>query len=169
MMTDIFEKKKSPFYHFGELMRLGKLPYDEFHRYISDRLKGCFPSKYNELAEGILSYTACHPYYSQQLAATVWQVGMLQPEKEDVMSSAIDYIITTHSLDYERLWLNFKRTNKWILQRLASNGDLQSGEQRTSTVYSALKRLQSDGYVIYSDHYELEDPFFKQWILKESR
>ena len=26
MMTDIFENKKSPFYHFGELMRLGKLP-----------------------------------------------------------------------------------------------------------------------------------------------
>jgi len=29
-----------------------------------------------------------------------------------------------------------------------------------------LKRLQKDGYVIYTDHYELEDPFFKEWILK---
>ena len=27
--------------------------------------------------------------------------------------------------------------------------------------------LQKEGYVIYSDHYELEDPFFKQWILSE--
>ena len=31
MMTDIFENKKSPFYHFGELMRLAKLPRDEYH------------------------------------------------------------------------------------------------------------------------------------------
>ena len=44
-------------------------------------------------------------------------------------------------------------------------GALQTGEHRTSTVYSALKRLQKDGYVIYSDHYELEDPFYRQWIV----
>ena len=31
MMTDNFENKKSPFYHFGELMRLAKLPRDEYH------------------------------------------------------------------------------------------------------------------------------------------
>ena len=42
---------------------------------------------------------------------------------------------------------------------------LQSGEYRTSTIYSALKRLQKDGYVIYSDHYEVEDPFFREWII----
>ena len=59
-----------------------------------------------------------------------------------------------------------KRTNRWILQRLASGKPLQSGEYRTSTIYSALKRLQKDGYVIYSDRYELEDPFFRQWIVK---
>ena len=41
MMTDIFEKKKSPFYHFGELMRLGKLPREDFHHYLSERLKPC--------------------------------------------------------------------------------------------------------------------------------
>ena len=73
------------------------------------------------------------------------------------------------SLDYERLWMNFNRTNKWILQRLASNKPLQSGEYRTSTIYSALKRLQKDGYVIYSNHYEMEDPFFKEWILTNNK
>lgn len=51
------------------------------------------------------------------------------------------------------------------MQRLASDQPLQSGHYPTSTVYSALKRLKKDGYVIYSDRYELEDPFFKQWIL----
>ena len=61
--------------------------------------------------------------------------------------------------------MNFKHTNKWILQRLASGKPLQSGEHRTSTIYSALKRLQQDGYVIYSNHYEIEDPFFREWIL----
>ena len=166
MMTDIFEKKKSPFYHFGELMRLGKLPREDFHSYLSERLKECFPNNSNELADHILDYTVCHPYYSQQLAANVWNIGILQPEKEDVIGTAIDYIVTSHGHDYERLWMNFNRTNKWILQRLAQNGTLQTGEHRTSTIYSALKRLQKDGYVIYTDRYELEDPFFREWIIR---
>ena len=164
MMTEIFEDKKSPFYHFGELMRLKKLPREDFHQYLSERLSGCFAENYDRLSDRILDYTGCHPYYTQQLAANVWQFGMLQPGIADPVQKAIDHIVTTHSLDYERLWMNFKRTNKWILQRLALGKPLQSGEFRTSTIYSALKRLQKDGYVIYSDRFELEDPFFREWI-----
>ena len=165
MMTEIFERKKSPFYHFGEMMRLGKLPREDFHRFLSERLKSCFATSSNELADSILDYTNNHPYYSQQLAANVWNIGILQTETDDVLHTAIDHIITTHGHDYERLWMSINRTSKWILQRLASKSILQTGEYPTSTIYSALKRLQKDGYVIYSDHYEIEDPFFKEWIL----
>ena len=165
MMSDIFENKKSPFYHFGELMRLGRLPYDDFHRYLSERLAEQFPDSNNQLADRILQYTSCHPYYSQQLAANVWQVGVLQPNTEDPFKRAVEHIVTTHGLDYERLWMNFNRTNKWIMQRLAAGKPLQNSGYRTSTVYSALKRLQKDGYVIYTDRYELEDPFFLEWIM----
>ena len=167
MMTDIFEKKKSPFYHFGELMRLGKLPRQDFHHYLSSRFANCLSKECDELAEQILDYTGCHPYYSQQLAANIWQIAVLQPGKENLLQTAVDYIVTTHALDYERLWMNFNRTSKWILQHLASDSALQTGEHRTSTIYSALKRLQRDGYVVYTDHFELEDPFFREWILKE--
>ena len=167
MMTDIFENKKSPFYHFGELMRLGKLPRQDFYDYLVERLSTVFPESCNVLADRILNFTECHPYYSQQLAANVWQIGVLQPKSEDVLQAAVDHIVVSHALDYERIWMGFKRTNRWILQRLAYGKTLQDGEHRTSTIYSALKRLQKDGYAIYSDHYELEDPFFKQWILRQ--
>ena len=169
MMSEIFENKKSPFYHFGELMRLGKLPREDFHRYLSERLVSFYPDTSKELADRILDYTGCHPYYSQQLAASVWQIGVMQSDSPDPLKAAIEHIVTTHGLDYERLWMNLKRTNKWILQRLSSGKPLQSGEYRTSTIYSALKRLQKDGYVIYSDHYEMEDPFFREWIVQENQ
>ena len=164
MMTDIFEKKKSPFYHFGEMMRLSKLPREDFYQYLSERLAPFFPNKYEDLSNQILDYTACHPYYSQQLAANIWQIGIMKPETDSPLEAAVNHIVTTHSLDYERLWMNFNRTNKWILQRLSVGTPLQTGEYRTSTIYSALKKLQKAGYVIYSDHYEIEDPFFRQWI-----
>lgn len=165
MMTDIFENKKSPFYHFGQMMRLGKLPREDFHRYLSERLAGIFPEGCDELADRILDYTNCHPYYSQQLAANIWQVGVLQRGIEKPFEAAIRQIVSAHGLDFERFWMNFNRTNRWILRRLSSGKPLQSGEYRTSTIYSALKRLQKDGYVIYSDRYEMEDPFFREWIL----
>ena len=164
MMTEIFEDKKSPFYHFGELMRLGKLPREDFYFYLTERLNGCFHEKSNDLANRILDYTVCHPYYTQQLASNVWQIGMLEPEKEDPIGEAIKHIVLSHSLDYERLWMNFNRTTKWIMQHLATDKPLQTGEHKTSTIYSALKKLQRGGYVIYSDCYEIEDPFYRQWI-----
>ena len=37
MMESIFEKKKSPFYHFGQLMRLAKIPYEDFKQYVAER------------------------------------------------------------------------------------------------------------------------------------
>ena len=164
MMADIFENKQSPFYHFGEMMRLGKLPRPDFHRYLSERLQSCFPDSCEILSDEILDRTDCHPYYSQQLAASVWQTGVLKPDVQNPLECAIEHIITTHSLDYERLWMSLNRTNKWILQRLSADKPINTGEYKTSTIYSALKRLQQDGFVIYSDRYEMEDPFFKEWI-----
>ncbi|MCQ2311743.1 MAG: hypothetical protein MJZ64_08365, partial [Paludibacteraceae bacterium] len=100
MMTDIFEKKKSPFYHFGELMRLSKLPYDDFEMYLSSRLQSCFPDTAHDLAKQILNYTQCHPYYGQQLAFHIWQLGMLRCESDDILATAVDQIVETHNLDY---------------------------------------------------------------------
>ena len=148
-------------------MRLGKLPRTDFREYLVSRFARVFAGCSGEIADRILDFTGCHPYYSQQFAANVWQIGVLQPETEDVVNAALEHIVKVHGLDYERLWLGVNRSNRWILKQLATNAPLQSGEHRTSTVYSALKRLQKEGYVIYSSRYELEDPFYRQWIVDE--
>ena len=165
MMEDIFEKKKSPFYHFGQLMRLRKLPRNEFEQYISSRLKTLLPKNYNEITKEILDYTDCHPYYSQQLASQIWQTAIINPECTDLFSKALQQIEETHCLDFERIWIRLNRTDKKILQTLASDTQLTMIDLRTSTIYSALKKMQKQGLVIYSNRYEIEDPFFKKWIL----
>lgn len=164
MMSDIFEKKKSPFYHFGEMMRLSKIPREDFSEYISTRLSNCLPDSYGEVTTRILDFTDCHPYYTQQLASSVWQNVIINPAQGDIVNYSILHIVETHNLDYERIWLNFNRTEKWLLTRLACNAPYNTSEYPTSTVYSALKKLQKTGYVIYTSCYELEDPFFKRYI-----
>ena len=145
-------------------MRLQKLPREEFETYLQIRFEPIFHSKAQELTKQTLDYTDCHPYYTQQLAFYMWQIGILNTNTTNVIQTAIQEIITTYDLSYERIWLNFNRTDMWVLQRLASKANLQTGEYRTSTIYSALKRLQHAGHVIYTDHYEIEDPFFQEWI-----
>ncbi|MCQ2311200.1 MAG: hypothetical protein MJZ64_05560, partial [Paludibacteraceae bacterium] len=81
-----------------------------------------------------------------------------------ILATAVDQIVETHNLDYERLWFSLNRTCKWILQRLATGRPLQTNEYHTSTIYSALKKLQREGFVIYTTQFEIEDPYFKYYI-----
>jgi len=165
MMTDIFECVKSPFYHFGMLMRLSKIPYDDFKVYLMERLKQVTTSA-EQVADDILAFTGCHPYYTQELAFAVWN-NLSLGKQENVMQLSVDDIIATHDLDYERLWLNFNKTDKYVMVSVSmGNNPIQDRKLPTSTMTSAVLRLTKKGYIFRSDKYEIEDPFFQKWILK---
>jgi len=172
MMQEIFEKKKSPFYHFGNLLPLGKIPRKEFRDYLEAGF-----SVFDPLPEGfcdrILDFTASHPYYTQQLAFIAWDFLNRNLPKDEVIQYAIQDIARVHDMDYERLWSGFNRTDRKLLIGLSVSGLMPTSEAfyRTydlgapSTVFSSLKRLSRDGFVTRAGrNYEIEDPFFCYWI-----
>ena len=166
MMTEIFERKKSPFYHFGKLMRLDKIPYNDFRNYISTRLPLEDKEKLDTIVDEILSFTNLHPYYTQQLSAEVWDMLTNDNLIDGVVVASIKKILRTHDLDYERLWLNFNRTDRSIMLSLSKGTNpMQNRQMATSTSYSAIKRLTKSGYIIRVNDYEIEDPFFKEWMI----
>ena len=170
MMTEIFERKKSPFYHFGKLMHLDKIPYEDFREYIASRLPLNESEMLNNIVEGILSFTNLHPYYTQQLSAQVWELMSYDNLKEGVLTEAINKIVRTHDLDFERLWMNFNRTDRSIMLSLSEGANpMQNRKIATSTSFSAIKRLMKAGYVIRVNDYEIEDPFFKEWIIRNCK
>ena len=163
MMREIFEKKKSPFFHFGQLLHLDKIPCDDFKLYLLERLS--FVDNADEICNEILAFTKCHPYYTQQLASQVWEIGR-KGEMDNIVNEAIARLLEFHDLNFERIWLNFNNTDKRILMWLANNNKpyaLMGIAQ--STISSSLKRMLKDGYVIKTAEYEVEDPFFRNWIL----
>lgn len=169
MMEEIFEKKKSPFYHFGQRITLKKIPYEDFHVYISERMPALPDYSSEDIADDILRFSNVHPYYTQQLAAAVYNIITYDHTTHDVVKAAIRQQVEEHDLDYERLWITMKRTDRMMLTTLANKRNpLTERAIPTSTAFSAIKRLVKQGYVIKSDTYELEDPFFGQWILKEN-
>ena len=163
MMLEIFERKKSPFYHFGGLMRLNKIPYDEFYQFVIDRL----PETHDKeiITRDILSFSSCHPYYTQQLAFEVSNQIENNHIHEDVANCAIQAVIQAHDLDYERLWETFNNTDKGTLLSLSRNEKpLSNRDVATSTTFSSLKRLVKSGVVVRTEDYALEDPFFAKWL-----
>lgn len=167
MMTEIFERKKSPFYHFGKLMHLDKIPYEDFREYVATRLPLREENQVAGVVDEILSFTSLHPYYTQQLAAQVWELMTYENLMEGVVAEAVSKIVRTHDLDFERLWLNFNRTDRSIMLSLSEGvNPMQNRKVATSTSFSGIKRLMKAGYVIRVNDYEIEDPFFKEWILR---
>lgn len=160
MMEGIFEKKKSPFYHFGQLMRLNKIPYEDFYAYVAQRLP-------QDVAKEVLAFTNCHPFYTQQLAYHVWDMLHYENVTENLLEETIERLVNLHDLDFERLWMTLTRQEKRIMQTLSEGKGsylFRDHSTPTSTTFSALKKLIQKGFVIRTSSYEIEDPFFNRWI-----
>jgi uncharacterized protein len=172
LIREIFEKKKSPFYHFGMILPLGKIPQTDFETYLNERL-GLVTTKPEILTQRILEITNCHPYYTQQLAFVVWEKTLQKVDRTLIVDEAVQELLSMHELDYERLWANLNKTDKKILIGLSLSKATPLSEAfyrkfeigAASTAFSSLKRLSLDGYITkLGSVFEIDDPFFCLWL-----
>jgi AAA+ ATPase superfamily predicted ATPase len=173
LMKQIFENKKSPFYHFGQLFTLGKIPYSDFYTFLETRFE-TITDKAKEITEKILDFSQCHPYYTQQFAFHLWLELERDTYSHGTVSNTINNVILLHDNDFERLWNSFNNTDKKVMIELAfeqtnllSTSTSYKNGSASSTIYSALKRLTEKGILIKTDHYEIDDPFFRNWIVEK--
>lgn len=172
MIREIFEKKNSPFYRFGTLFTLGKIPQDKFRLFLEYNYTG-FVKEAGIISEDILKITGSHPYYTQQLAFVVWEILNRLNYFEGIAEAAADEIVTSHDNDFELLWNTLNRTDMIVLAGMSA-GTLSPlsdefgrlyGSGAVSTVFSALQRLVRKGMVIREgSSYFIDDPFFRRWI-----
>ncbi len=126
------------------------------------------------MIEKILDITDCHTYYTQQMAFTIWNNFAENLPVEKQVSGAIDYLIKIHDMDYERLWNTLNQTDKKVMIALSQNERNILTEnfarkysfKAISTVFSSLKRLMNQGYIIKANnYYQPDDIFFAKWIV----
>ena len=164
MMRTIFESKKSPFYHFGFLMTINKIPYKDFFNYLKKRFDKV-SDKSEIISKEILEFTDAHPYYTQQLAFYCYSFLEKERYKKDFLLQIIKNITEVHNIDYERLWNTISQKDKKILITLAMQAKLSEISFPQSTIYSGINRLIERGYIIKNENYEFDDPFFKNWLV----
>jgi len=177
MIRDIFEKKRSPFYRFGTLMTLDKIPASEFNEFMEGKFKSVIDNP-GRVTAGIFRITDYHPFYSQQLAFTVWEMIHHLGYPDEIELQAAEEIIQSHDNDYERLWNSLNRTDKSLLAGMCSS-DLsplsdaflkEYGLGATSTVFSAIKRMTEKGFLVKTrQEYKIDDPFFRLWIINRRK
>jgi len=94
----------------------------------------------------------------------------MKKNDQEVVSIAINETILSHVYDFERLWNTLNLTDRKTLIHLLQNSDAPFLHQHlnipTSTLMSSIKRLLINGFIIKNTKgYEIDDPFFKQWLL----
>jgi len=171
MMREIFEDKKSPFYHFGTLMTLNKIPRKDFQEYLIARFNPIVKEHAEAITNTIINFSDCHPYYTQKTAFHIWNIIREEGYSEDYLEKAIELCLRIHNVDYERLWLSFNPTDRKVLKYLAAHynlpRDLVMDEGISeSTVHSSLRRLLRKSVILREGEYVLEDPFFERWITR---
>ncbi|MCL2416494.1 MAG: ATP-binding protein [Bacteroidales bacterium] len=168
LMRDIFERKKSPFYHFGTLQTLDVIPYLDFEVFLKTGFSLIHKKSASEIAKDILLFTQQHPYYTQMMAYHYFNA--LLRNKHSTLQDVILSIVREHNMDYERLWMNLNlKDRELILELIYIQKGLRTVKNNTiptSTRYSAYKRLLQNGYLIQAkEGYKVEDPFFATWLM----
>ena len=156
-----------------QLFTLSKISYSDFFIFLQNRFS-TITDKSTEISEKILIFSNCHPHYTQQLAFHVWVALERENYSENIVNETIENIILLHDNDFERLWSNFNNTDKKVLIDLAfaqtnllSASVLYKNTSASSTIFSTLKRLTQKGILIKTKKYEIDDPFFRDWIVKK--
>ena len=175
MMLNIFGEYGKPFYRFCDMMFLPKIDNQDWQEYITRRFSETGKAISPELAGKLADIVDNHPYYVQQLAQYTW---LRTPRKctEDIVQSAFQSMLDSLNLQFvnlmdsltekQRSFLcaicdgvrNFSSVETLSRYRLGTSGNIRIMKN------ALIKRdlIEVSGSVV-----DIQDPVFKQWILKE--
>ena len=178
MIQEIFQNKKNPFYKFGRHISLHKIPEPEFSDFVMKRFSSQKIDA-REIVKDILKFTDCHPYYTQQLCHEIYILSEKRTLTKGIINKAVEQITTEHHADYSRWWSRLTNTERKVIIGIASgdhNPTAQEfirkyGIKSASTSGSVVSKLIALGTLVKKngEKIKIEDPFWKEWILKNRR
>ena len=177
LMENIFNDKSMPFYKFGDMMFLKKIPTEEWVPFICAKFQETGKSISAEQAAKICEATENLSSYVQHLAWVVWYKADKVVTDKDI-TAAIDDLLEQNKVFFQReveqlseLQLNFLRalangvttgfSRKDVIRkyRLESSANVQS-------VKKAL--LKKDLIDVDGQEISFNDSLFKQWLKRQT-
>lgn len=177
MMSKIFLNRSMPFYQFGDLLWLQKIPTNDWMDYIISHFETAGKHISEQMVERICETVDNYPSYVQHLALILLnhlpQGGSVT---EDMMPSAISELISTNEALYMQQVEPLSGYQMNLLKAIVSGIHSGYNEKRVRSMFdlgspSNMVRLRdalSERDLIYSEMQQLHltDPVFGLWFKK---
>ena len=172
---------KRPFYKAGPVMRLEKIPADEFAAAIDVRFKRSGIKPEDGLGDAIVELAGNLPYDVQRLAHETWDEVRSAGGRRatlDSLHQALSRLLSEQETMFEALWQRLTLPQRAVLRAVVveSGHSVLSEDVRTrhrlggtSTVQAALNALVRDD-VISRDgrRYAVVDSLLREWVARHT-
>jgi uncharacterized protein len=172
LLMDFFTSPSMPFYKFGDIYFMEKIPLKHWLDFIPDRFNSTGKSISRELAAEIAEKMEVHPSYVQQYAQKVWFLSGKKVMKKH-LDIALELLLDQHSLLYQReteqitnLQLNLLRAIAEGQKSLTTREVIEKyGLKSSANVIKMRNALEQKELIdTMGEEIIFIDPLFKIWL-----
>jgi len=174
MLMKVFTSPSMPFYKFGDIVFLEKIPAPDWIKFIAGRFTETGKSIGNDEAALIAELTECHSYYVQQLAQQSWLRTQRNCNRNIVIEAFEDLVLQLSMLfqtitgELNNNQLNFLKAVLNKVEQLSSVSTITEYQLGTSANVLKIKKalINKEIIDIQNDVIEFLDPLYKYWLRK---
>jgi hypothetical protein len=172
---------KRPFYKAGPVMRLEKIPADEFAAFIDARFAKSGMRPEPGLGAAIVDLAGNLPYDVQRLAHETWDEVASRPKRRasvDDLHAALKRLLAEQETMFEAVWQRMTLAQRAVLRAvvLEDGRELLSADVRTrhrlggpSTVQAARGALLRDDVIAREgNRYVVVDSLLREWVARQT-
>ena len=172
---------RRPFYKAGPVMRLDKIPADEFAAFIDARFTRSGMRPEPGLGAAIVDLAGNLPYDVQRLAHETWDEVRGKARKRatlDDLHSALKRLLNEQQVMFEAMWQRMTLAQRATLRAVVveEGRELLSADVRgrhrlggPSTVQAALGALRRDDVIAREgDRYAVVDSLLREWVSRQT-
>jgi hypothetical protein len=172
---------RRPFYKAGPVVRLEKIPADEFAAFIDERFAASGMKPEPDLGTAVIDLAGNLPYDVQRLAHETWDEVRASGRKRvslDDLHQALRRLLAEQQTMFEALWERLTLAQRGTLRAvvLEEGRELLSTDVRTrhrlggpSTVQAALGALVRDDLISREgDRYVVVDSLLREWVARRT-
>jgi len=175
LLDKLFSDKMKPLYRMGKPFNLGPIPNHDFKNFIRREFESTKIHISDNIVDEILSFTECHPYYTQQLCHETWNLTSSESRVEKShVTKAIQNVLTSQSYAFVTIWESLPPSQRALLRGVAINGGTRIFSKEfvrshslgtSSNVQKAAQYLVDRGFLERIDgSYVVTDVFHREWL-----
>ena len=103
LLMNMFGKRSYPFYKFGDMLFLERIPIEYWHQYVQSRFEQTGKHIDAEFVDNIYAYVDGNSSYVQQLSWLVWARTMNNVDSEMLVEAKQDLLRQNHALFMEQM------------------------------------------------------------------